>query len=125
MVVACSPLPPSMVAKLTQKAVARIDKQKTTVVEAIDMRPAVWPRSGALRVTNVHWGKLCPSAVIVVQPQPGSICGPGAVSAVKSGVIWFTNGQIRQRPALFYGFMERRTAEAYRARGMLGRRPGN
>jgi hypothetical protein len=116
---ACSPLPEPIATKLVQESAANVDKAKTTLVEAVVVRSARWPQSGALRVVRVHWGKAREGAVIVAQPQPGSTCGPGRLTVGEAGYVQLSDRDLRLHPLPFFGFMQPRQVKAYKARGLI------
>jgi hypothetical protein len=118
---ACSPLPPGMAEKQAERAASNVDKRKTSLVEAVVIHPARWPQSGTLRVTRAYWGKLPAGALLTVQPQPGSTCGPSYIAKGQKGIVQLRNDDMGVTPMSFYGFMKQHELKAYREKGLVPR----
>jgi hypothetical protein len=104
---------------LAREAAAKVDKRKTSLVEAVVLRGAHSRQSGTLRIVRSHWGNISSGTHLTVEPLEGSMCGPENIYAGERGLVLFTEEQLRQRPIVFHGFLQPYEVKAYADRGLI------
>ena len=83
---ACTPPPPGAVKKSLPKPGIKTVKANV-LIRFVSLESASFPDAARVRVLEAKRGPFAPGQIILVQPMPGSACGPDRIIQGASGWV--------------------------------------
>ena len=87
--------------------------------EAVVIKPAEFPRTGALKVSRVYWGNIRKGDLIPAKPSPVATCGMYPLVAGARGTLLIYDRNPKIRTYRFQGFLSEQQLAPFRRRGLL------